>query len=86
MHLPTPLRLATFAASILLRAVLVNHVAAWLQTQGVENTIRAVFMRPSADAPRTACSASSVGAGTSTNSGVPSVPRRYTPFSTRQCR
>ena len=54
MHLPTPLRLATFAASILLRAVLVNHVAAWLQTQGVENTIRAVFMRPSADAPRAA--------------------------------
>ena len=52
MHFPTPLRLATFAVSILLRAVLVNHVAAWLQTQGVENTIRAVFMRPSADAPR----------------------------------
>lgn len=52
MHFPTPLRLATFTASILLRAVLVNHVAAWLQTQGVENTIRAVFVRPSADAPR----------------------------------
>ena len=34
----------------------------------------------------TACSASSVGAGTSTNSGAPSVPRRYTPSSTRQCR
>lgn len=52
MRLPTPLRLATFAASILLRAVLVNHVAAWLQTQGVESAIRAVFMRPFADAPR----------------------------------
>ena len=32
------------------------------------------------------CSASSVGAGASTNSGVPSAPRRYTPSSTRQCR
>ena len=32
----------------------------------------------------TACSASSLGAGTSTNSGAPSVPRRYTPSSTRQ--
>ena len=52
MHFPTPLRLATFAASIVLRAVLVNHVAAWLQTQGVESAIRAVFVRPSADAPR----------------------------------
>ncbi len=45
MHFPTPLRLATFAASILLRAVLVNHVAEWLQTQGVESAIRAVFDR-----------------------------------------
>jgi len=34
----------------------------------------------------TACSASSVGAATSTNSGSPSVPHRYTPSSTRQCR
>ena len=29
---------------------------------------------------------SSVGAGTSTNPGTPSAPRRYTPSSTRQCR
>lgn len=29
---------------------------------------------------------SSVGAGTSTNSGVPSMQRRYTPSRTRQCR
>ena len=34
----------------------------------------------------TACSASSVGAGTSTKTGAPSVLSRYTPFSTRQCR
>ena len=52
MHFPTPLRLVTFAASILLRAVLVNHVAAWLQSQGVESTIRAAFMRQCAEAPR----------------------------------
>jgi hypothetical protein len=32
----------------------------------------------------TACSASSVGSGTSTNSGAPSMPRRYTPSRTRQ--
>lgn len=30
MHFPTPLRLTTFLVSILLRAALVNHVAAWL--------------------------------------------------------
>ena len=34
----------------------------------------------------TVCSASSVGAAISTNSGAPSVPLRYTPSSTRQCR
>jgi hypothetical protein len=32
----------------------------------------------------TACSASSVGSGTSTNSGAPSMPRLYTPSRTRQ--
>ncbi len=51
MHCPTPLRIATFAASILVRAVLVNQVAAWLQTQGIEATVQAVFMQPSAAAP-----------------------------------
>ena len=34
----------------------------------------------------TVCSAASAGAGTSTNSGAPSVPRRCTPSSTRPCR
>jgi hypothetical protein len=32
----------------------------------------------------TVCSASSVGAGTSTKTGSPSVSHRYTPSSTRQ--
>lgn len=35
---------------------------------------------------KTACSASSVGAGSSANSGAPSAPYRYTPSSTRQGR
>lgn len=43
MHFPTPLRLTTFVVSIFLRAVLVNHVAAWLQTPGVDSTLRAVL-------------------------------------------
>ena len=34
----------------------------------------------------TACSCSSVGSLTSTKTGAPSVPGRYTPSSTRQCR
>jgi len=52
MTFPTPLRLATFAATILLRAVLVNHVAAWLQTQDVERTVRAVFAVPTLSSVR----------------------------------
>ena len=34
----------------------------------------------------TACSASSVGAGTSVKTWAPTVPLRYSPSSTRQCR
>ncbi len=52
MHFPTPLGLTTFVVSILLRAVLVNHVAAWLHTPGADSIVRAVFT-PSLTAPAT---------------------------------